>query len=173
MCKIGPVVWKLKVRWWSPHTPNRRIQDFFETESQIFVYQFSPRQNSRLLPIRNVSRPNPMYLETRKSQNEDAADVSGGDRARRGGSCFQPDSRGQQRRRPGSLRAERERLDQVVFEIGPFEGKNYESFNASLQMLKPFRPRENYPGINFILSASISTQNPWTFSIKSPSVKTQ
>ena len=37
---------------------------------------------------------------------------------------------------------------------------NYESFNASLQMLKPFRPRENYPGINFILSASISTQNP-------------
>ena len=106
-----------------------------------------------------------MYLETRKSQNEDAADVSGGDRARRGGSCFQPDSRGQQRRRPGSLRAERERLDQVVFEIGPLEGKNYESFNASLQMLKPFRPRENYPGINFILSASISTQHPWTFSL--------
>ena len=90
-----------------------------------------------------------MYLETRKSQNEDAADVSGGDRARRGGSCSQPDSRGQQRRRPGSLRAERERLDQVVFEIGPFEGKNYESLNVKTFPSQGKLPRDQLHSLGF------------------------
>ena len=39
--------------------------------------------------------------------------MPGGDWAGRGGSSFQPNSRGQQRCRPGFVRKERKRLDKV------------------------------------------------------------